>query len=427
MPDFSNRDLDKLFQQGAERYDFEFKPEAWEQMEALLQRDRRRRLLWWWLGGILLALLLLFALWQGVLSQKEAPDSPPPAQVEQLRPANPSPADPAMKKPVPQTPASTPQAAKDIRSDTSPKKAGKPPSGPPPPPGGETALVDRPETKHGMTGEKTAVDQEEPATAFELQDPDTSGQQIRIGGSPIRNSVLEQTMAPLLAQVTEEVKRRELPELPERKAPVENIEPVNNRKGGFYIGFNLSEESASVGADDFGNFGTKAGVNLEYRFPRHFSVGAAVYYTRKDYSAGPGEYTPSYGFWTRGIAPEQTVGYCTMVEIPVYAGYYFQSTRKNSFYLEGGLINFIMLEEHYRFFYENPAPDLIRYWGSEDAYHTWMGILQFSPGYQFRLGGRFAIQGGPFIQIPIAGVGHGDLNLYSLGLNLRFALRPFGQ
>jgi len=422
MPEFSNRDLDKLFQHGAKRYDFEFKPEAWEQMEALLQRERRRRLLWWWFAGILL-LLLLLAFWHWHTSPGKSPASP--AHIEELHPERPAPADFIPEKPRPEAPGAAPQARADIPAGTSPAPTAAPPAKPP----SKTniALSDPNRSKSGRAAEEPAGEMQKETGAFELQDPDSSGRQIRLGTSPIRNNVLEQTMAPLLAQVIEEIDRKKLPELPERKTPPENIEPVNKRRGGFYIGFNIAQESASVGVDDFGNFGTKAGINLEYRFPRHLSLGAAVYYARKDYSAGPGEYNPSYGFWKGGIAPEQTVGYCTMLEIPVYAGYYFQSTRKNSFYVEGGLTSFIMLEEHYRFFYENPAPGLVRYWGSENEYHTWMGIIQLSPGYQFRLGGRFAVQGGPFIQIPIAGVGHGDLNLYSLGLNLRFAIRPFGQ
>ncbi|RMG82685.1 MAG: hypothetical protein D6714_10985, partial [Bacteroidetes bacterium] len=74
MSDYPSNELDKLFREGSEKYDFQYNPKAWEQMETLLDKaDRRRRLLIWWLSGVGL-FILIFSCW--FVFQKGTPESP---------------------------------------------------------------------------------------------------------------------------------------------------------------------------------------------------------------------------------------------------------------------------------------------------------------------------------------------------------------
>ncbi|MCB0638542.1 MAG: hypothetical protein KDC54_18055, partial [Lewinella sp.] len=83
MPEWTDKDTDKLFQEGANRYDFTYDPTAWEAMEQLLDRDRRRRLLWWWLGAVVVLLLVAWMSWRWLSGRASGAEEPVAAQVSQ--------------------------------------------------------------------------------------------------------------------------------------------------------------------------------------------------------------------------------------------------------------------------------------------------------------------------------------------------------
>lgn len=65
MSDMSNRNIDRIFQQSSDNHDFAYNPDAWQQMEALLDDDKKDRKFIWWLfgiGALLLGAILAFYL-----------------------------------------------------------------------------------------------------------------------------------------------------------------------------------------------------------------------------------------------------------------------------------------------------------------------------------------------------------------------------
>jgi hypothetical protein len=427
MPELSNKDIDDIFQRGAERYDFEFKEEAWEHMESLLERDRRRRL-WWWFIGILLALLLSLTAYHLFLNHSA--DGPAPPREEQApvadtekiprkaRDSEASPEDETITTETanpPRSGAGAPPQAQ--RSESLPQQqAASPPAaiaessdradeaGQPEQPGRSTSRPNQPAPLEKLPSAIPSISAAPPRIP------------LHPSSVPAMADMLPSRQA---AALTEKFTTLPPPKDSPLPAGSKDPKPAN----ALTIGINFSPESASIGTDDFGKVDFKAGVSLEYRFATHFGIGTGVHYTRKHYEAGRGEYTPEKGFWTRQIAPERSFGYCSMLEVPLHFTYFLDRHDRNSLFLETGLTSFIMLNEHYWYAYDRPDPDLIRYWKSNLEYHTWLGILHISPGYQARLSPRFGVQAAPFIQIPITGVGHGNVNLYSLGLNLRVLFR----
>ena len=52
MDDFNKQQLDALFQEGAERYDFTYREDAWASMDEMLDKQdkqRKYRFIGWWL------------------------------------------------------------------------------------------------------------------------------------------------------------------------------------------------------------------------------------------------------------------------------------------------------------------------------------------------------------------------------------------
>ena len=434
MPELSNRDIDDIFQRGAERYDFEYKEEAWQEMESLLERDRRRRLLWWWIAGILLALLLAFITYQLVFApsqhQGPAPDRQEKAPVAGTKKKD-------LKGAQHSENSGKKEAASTYREDISPSfrkdttltiEASVPQAQQlETAPADNTLLPSHPIAENNSTSKQpdNAPDQMAQKSALppteKLPTTGPSAEQLTDAQPPFTTPFPLEVLPPIRMEAL-------APEFAVLPSPKQKPIPTDTGDSSppdvFVLGAGFSPESASIGTDDFGEVDFKAGVHLEYRFATHFSIGSGIHYTRKHYQAGRGEYTPEEDFWTRQITPDKSYGYCSMLEVPINITYFLHRHDRNSLFLEAGLTNFIMLNEHYWYsYYDQPDPDLIRYWASNFEYHTWMGILNISPGYQMRLSKRFGVQAAPFIQIPLTGVGHGNVDLYSLGLNLRLYFR----
>lgn len=62
MSDMEDRNIDRIFQQSQDMHDFDFNPDAWRQMEELLDEDKKdRKFIWWiWGAGLLLLGLVLY-------------------------------------------------------------------------------------------------------------------------------------------------------------------------------------------------------------------------------------------------------------------------------------------------------------------------------------------------------------------------------
>ena len=66
MDDFDKNNLDALFQEGSERYDFTYREDAWASMDGLLDeqehKKRKKRFLGWFVFAGILVLLSVYGL-----------------------------------------------------------------------------------------------------------------------------------------------------------------------------------------------------------------------------------------------------------------------------------------------------------------------------------------------------------------------------
>ncbi len=419
MPEFSQEELDRLFRQGSEQYDFEYNPAAWEQMAAMLERSRRRRALLWWIGGVaafllLLGLALVFFLREEP-SSEERQTTAGEAVVQDMAPLI------GEKEEAALPPASL---AGDPDTATKPSDTARPL--PPPGPG-------QPEGKMPLGGEPEA------ATGINTQDiPDTAKTFLAVpsgkqgeeqAGKTEGRAVLPTDLittsthlptlypAGLALPLRDEVIR---PPEWARRTP-----PIKPGASGSRLAFGLMV-AGNRHASGFGQFsrsGWKAGAFLEYQHAGRLSLGLGANYLFMRYDAEGEDYKAPYGFWTDMVVPSATWGECTVLEAPLLLKYYFRDYRQPGLFATAGLSTYFMLTEEYWYDYEQPAPGLIRWWGTKNENQHWFSILHLAAGYQIMLGdGRLALQGAPYLQIPMSGIGHGQLKIYSIGLDVRLML-----
>ena len=201
-------------------------------------------------------------------------------------------------------------------------------------------------------------------------------------------------------------------------------EPIQLRKN-YAWNLSIAADNSAVGVTDFDGPSIRAGVSFEYYISSQFSVLAGDNYSVKTYSAFGREYTPPYGFWTWGVVPDETRGECRVLDIPINFSYYIPNMKGQAIFVRAGLSSWLMLEEHYFYSYESNDPSLVNYWGGENENYHYFSILNLSAGFEHPLNNKFSILAEPYFNIPLSGVGYGQVDLYSAGLKFTIKINHY--
>lgn len=419
MSDWSKKDLDKLFQQGMEQDHFEYNPAAWEQMNALLDQDKRRRraFIWWWSGAaaaLVIAVGLWFLVQNPVLEQtKSTPESSLPQ-------ANQRESEEAQMKPD-----STDLELKNHQEINKNKNTGTP----------VKSIIPKKKTPQAkppvvlLESEPKESPNQKTATIARKSEPDVTPSLEKLNPDPKNNATHQPEIAfvnddlELLPSLEMEVleslhKPDHTIYLPEAEASPTDVAKANRSQ--FVLGLRGAGELTSVGPDDFSRRSWNAGIFAEYRLAGKYSLGLGANFIRNQYRAGAGEYMPEYGFWTRGIAPTSTEGMCDIIELPLQVSFFPKGYRQNGVFFNAGITSYIMLQEDYYYHYDTYEPDLIRWWATDETTEYWFGLAQVSIGYHKIFSKKTSVQFAPYFQLPLSGVGHGHVQLYSIGTSLKF-------
>jgi len=184
----------------------------------------------------------------------------------------------------------------------------------------------------------------------------------------------------------------------------------------FAVGLVMSPDLSTAGSiSDFYQPGYKIGIQLEYRITRNLSVSAGLMQSKVRYKAGISDYSPPQGYWTGGNLPEETIGVCSLIDIPVNLKYDFLQLERSRFYATAGLSSYIMQNEDYRFYYRNSYSGQADRWNEHTGTRHWLSNANFSIGYELDLLRNWGIRAEPFVKVPLKEVGWGNVKLYSLG------------
>ena len=438
----SSEDLDKLFQQEPEQYPHGYNEASWQEMEKLLDKDDRSRFLWWWFFGIG-ALLLIGSIFFFGKNETEVVDvnlGVDKKEIVENQNQNSN-----------QNLNSNLESESESSSEILPSKDSK-----------ENdelrsnlASIKKESSTSKQSNTSATKKSEQDINKKQKEDPSLIFDDVEFRGSQIGNIVSPDSILEkpnnlgndfLLEKPNPEVEEKdsvntllqtipifpiaslnlflseksELYGIPLLKEKIEGV-PVGN-KNILLIGLVLGGESTATNRDDFSQPNWKIGGQLEYRFLERFSASVGANFVRKKYGARGSDYKPDpdSGSWLYDIAPTTVEASCDILELPVSIGFFQKKNNQNGFYSKLGLMSFFMLEEHYYYFYDQEIPGQIKYYGGVNENRHWFGVGEVSVGYQYYLTPRTSVQLEPFLQIPLTGVGNGNVKLWSVGLNMKF-------
>lgn len=464
MSKLDDNKTDKLFQTGAQRHDFVYEPAAWEQMEGLLDADDRRRR-WWWIGGVLLAIALLTTgavYWSSVAennSQAIVVDevgsdlSPGPASsaaafggpgqrggeagaVEKDKAPDlvlTTPESQALSHPSPlerDRGRGQGEAGTDLSSDPVSSAAA---FGVPGERGGEEGVTARATAGDAATNllpasnapnsKLATLPSQEPSHPSPLTaEGNRAAYSDRGRGQTERNDRAIKAISPLPTVLITSIPYTTGQPV---TASVEAQEQVARVASGFHPGFaatlSVGQASGMVETGDFGPPDYRFGAKLDYRFSNKLSIGTGAYYSNICYRVDGSDYKADNGFWAQGIVPKDVQADCDILEVPVSLTWFPHGSDRSGFYFGGGLTSYFMLTEKFDFKYDQtPASDSPLSWREDNTNNHLFGLGQFNLGYQRKAGRRSAFQVEAFVQLPLTEIGHGEVNLMTVGASVNY-------
>ncbi len=173
--------------------------------------------------------------------------------------------------------------------------------------------------------------------------------------------------------------------------------------------------STAGGISDFYDPGYKIGLSVEYNLSKNLALSVGAIHSKVQYTASGNDYRPPEGYWSYGNAPEETIGRCFLIDIPITLKYNFLHFNSSRLFASGGVSSYIMLNEDYRFKYNSYAAGQQQRWQEQTGTRHWMSNAVFSLGYEMDIRKDISLRVEPFIKIPMQEVGWGNVKLYSMG------------
>jgi len=188
------------------------------------------------------------------------------------------------------------------------------------------------------------------------------------------------------------------------------------------IGANAGIELAQSPLGGLSDTDYSIGLRFGYIASSKLVINAGVNYISECYQAEGDDYIPPVGFWasTEGVAPEEILALCDMIDVSLGASYHFSDVQSNGLSAHINLLSNFMLREEYDYRFAESSDDFTGLFTGENQ--TLLSQIELSTTYKLRTGGGYFIDAGPYLKLPLNGVGHGNVRLTSIGFRLGVSL-----
>jgi Chain length determinant protein len=165
------------------------------------------------------------------------------------------------------------------------------------------------------------------------------------------------------------------------------------------------------------------GAGISYQVSNSVAISAGFYVANKKYTATPTQYKTT-GYVNPMLKSIDAL--CKVYEIPLTIHYNSKTVKKHNWFGAVGISSFLMKKEDYNYLYVRPNGTTWTYnhFVSNKNNH-YFSVLTLSAGYQYTLNKHLALLAGPYLKIPLGGIGDGAVKLKSAGLLITASIKPF--
>lgn len=191
----------------------------------------------------------------------------------------------------------------------------------------------------------------------------------------------------------------------------------NKSEKGFFIGLTAGVDASTVHFNYKEDLGYNIGGIIGYRFNQYFSIKTGGIYTQKNYKMNGVDFHPPKGTWVSYFKMETVTGTCDMWDIPLMGTYHFKYNGKGNYFASLGTSSYFMKRENYSYLYyvNNQTYNRSASYPSTDQHL--FALVHISGGIEKPMGKHLTGIIEPYAKIPLGGVGFGNIELSSFGVN----------
>ena len=192
----------------------------------------------------------------------------------------------------------------------------------------------------------------------------------------------------------------------------------------FYFSVSGGIDGTGVDFPGLNKFAPRIGLSVGYHLNNNLSVASGIFAGNKKYVAGKDDYKAKAGSYWALVDIKEVDANCRVFEIPLWLRYDFSEKKSLRPFAMAGISSFIMDKEDYEYYYYRSGNP---YW----AEHSYKGnshlfsVLRLVAGLEKKVSDNFFLSLQPGLAIPLAGVGEGQVKLYSTELLIGLKYRPF--
>lgn len=223
----------------------------------------------------------------------------------------------------------------------------------------------------------------------------------------------------IVQNVTDNSNANISPTATELVKPKNNVQTKIKRKIPISVAVVAGPDFSSTSSLIGGKTGVSMGAMIAVGLTKKLSVQTGMSFGSKNYTSSAYD----YAFSNPNVNKANFSGIeaaCEVVEIPLRASYNISENQKRSIELNAGLSSYLMIKENYAFKYNKELNRADRITDVANANQHYLSVIELSGTYNIKLKNKkitFGIE--PYVKIPIAGIGEGNVPLKSSGVSLK--------
>ncbi len=189
---------------------------------------------------------------------------------------------------------------------------------------------------------------------------------------------------------------------------------------GLYYGLLLGAEVNTVKNQDMNKVGLDIGLIGGYRFSKHLSAETGLLFSQKYYTTS-GKYFSLKEIGAMMPAAMKVIevnGASKVVEIPVHLLYDFSSKLDHRYFFSAGFSSYILTTESNRYHTSLNGAEYMMYGTYKNNRSYFAASLDLAIGYEKNIGKKSNIRFQPYVQLPVKGIGVGNLKVTSAGVHI---------
>ena len=187
-------------------------------------------------------------------------------------------------------------------------------------------------------------------------------------------------------------------------------------------GLSVREGLSSVGMAREVRSGTLVGVDALVRISPQLRLRTGLAFGSRRYGAHWEEFHDRDGMFHGQATPKWMDGTARLLELPLALELLPRGVERSGWFATGGVSLRYVLNELIEFTYPENDPGELHEMTPTDVRRLDVGSGELAGGYRL-VSDRVAWRLGPTLEIPLSGIGYGDVDVYTLGLRLGVELR----